>query len=139
VSRAGALGLLEEDPKSQELLQQAARSIEAVGSRIAKGDHEGGARQFVEEVAFGPGAWDNELPPESRAILVQNAPTFLDELQAPNPFTIEGEAISRLETPVRLTSGSESPPTFPRVADRLVELIPASLARRSKAQRTCPT
>jgi pimeloyl-ACP methyl ester carboxylesterase len=117
-------GLLEHDPVSQEILQQGARSLEAVGRRIAQGDHEGAARQFVEEVAFGPGAWDNELPPEWRAIFVQNAPTFLDELQGPNPLNIEEEAISRLEMPVRLTNGSESAPIFPRVIDRLVELIP---------------
>ena len=117
-------GLLEEDSESQEILQQVARSLEAVGRRIAEGDHEGAARQFVEEVAFGPGAWDNELPPETRAIFVQNAPTFLDELQDRDPANIEEEAISRLEMPVRLTNGSESPPIFARVIDRLVKLIP---------------
>ena len=117
-------GLLEDDPESQEMLQQGARSLEAVGRRIAQGDHEGAARQFVEEVAFGPGAWDNELPPESRAIFVQNAPTALDELQGPNPANIDEEAMPRLEMPVRLTNGSESPPIFPRVIDRLVGLVP---------------
>jgi hypothetical protein len=65
----------------------------AVGRRLAQGDHEGAARRFVEELAFGPGAWENELPPASRAIFVQNAPTALDELQGPNPFNIDEEAI----------------------------------------------
>ena len=110
-----------------------------MGRRIARGDHAGAARQFVEEVAFGPGAWDRELPPASRAIFVQNAPTALDELQGPNPFNIDEEGISRLEMPVRLTDGSESPRVFPRVIDRLAELIPGSRARRSKAQRTFRT
>jgi pimeloyl-ACP methyl ester carboxylesterase len=117
-------GLLKDDPESQEILQQGARSLEAVGRRITEGDHAGAARQFVDEVAFGPGAWDNELPPESRAIFVQNAPTFLDELQDRDPTNIEADALSRLEMPVRLTNGSESPPIFPRVIDRLAELIP---------------
>jgi pimeloyl-ACP methyl ester carboxylesterase len=118
-------GLLDEEaPESREILQQIARSLEAVGTRIAQGDHAGAARQFVEEVAFGPGAWDNELPPESRALFVQNAPTFLDELQGSNPITIEEQTISRLQVPVRLTNGSESPPIFARVIDRLMELIP---------------
>jgi len=117
-------GLLEEDPESQEILQQVARSLESVGRRIAQGDHDGAARQFVDEVAFGHGAWDNQLPPESKAIFVQNAPTFLDELHGPNPATIDEEAISHLQVPVRLTNGSESPPSFVRVIDRLVELIP---------------
>jgi hypothetical protein len=68
--------LLEDDPESQEMLQEGARSLEEVGRRVAAGDHEGAARQFVEEVALGPGAWENELPAEIRAVFVQNAPTY---------------------------------------------------------------
>ena len=116
--------LLEDDPEPLEILQQGARSLQAVGQRIAQGDHEGAARQFVEEVAFGPGAWERELPPELRAIFVDNAPTFLDEFQDPNVVRVDEAALSQLELPVRLTQGSESPPTFPAVIDRLVELIP---------------
>jgi pimeloyl-ACP methyl ester carboxylesterase len=116
--------LLQGDPKAQEILQQGARSLDAVGRRIADGDHEGAARQFVEEVAFGPGAWENELPPETRAIFVNNAPTFLDELQDPSQLHIDEDALSHLDLSVRLTQGSESPRTFPAVIDRLIELIP---------------
>jgi pimeloyl-ACP methyl ester carboxylesterase len=116
--------LLKGDPDSEEMLQQSAGSLEAVGRRIAEGDHEGAAHQFVDEVAFGPGAWENELPPEIRAIFVQNAPTFLDELQDPQQLRVDADALARVEIPVRLTEGSESPPVFPRVIDRLVELIP---------------
>ena len=117
-------GLLEDDPESQELLQQGARSLEAIGRRIAEGDYEGAARQFVEQVALGPGAWENVLPPEGRAIFVQNAPTFLDEFQDLDVLKIGEDALSRLEIPVRLTDGSESTPVFRRAIDRLAELIP---------------
>jgi pimeloyl-ACP methyl ester carboxylesterase len=117
-------GLLEDDPEPLEILRQGARSLQAVGQRIAQGDHEGAARQFVEEVALGPGAWESELPPEMRAIFVENAPTFLDELEDPNQLQVDEAALSRLELPVRLTQGSQSPPTFPAVIDRLVELLP---------------
>jgi pimeloyl-ACP methyl ester carboxylesterase len=116
--------LLEGDPESQAMLQQGAGSLEAVAARIADGDHEGAARQFVDEVAFGPGAWENELRPEIRAIFVENAPTFLDELRDPNQLRVDEDALASLELPVRLTQGSESPPTFPAVIDRLVALIP---------------
>ena len=58
-------------------------------------------------------------------MFVQNAPTFLDELQDPEQLRVDEDALSRLEVPVRLTEGSESPPVFPRVIDRLSELIPA--------------
>jgi pimeloyl-ACP methyl ester carboxylesterase len=116
--------LLRRDRDTQEILQQGAGSLDAVGRRIADGDHEGAARQFVEEVAFGPGAWENELTPELRAIFVKNAPTYLDELQDPKQLHIDEDALSRLQLPVRLTQGSVSPPTFPAVIDRLIELIP---------------
>ncbi len=117
-------GLLEDDAESQELLLSGARSLEEVGRRIAAGDHEGAARIFVEEVAFGPGAWEHELPAETRAVFVQNAPTFLDELQDPNASDVDRDGLSRLQIPIRLTEGSESPPLFPRVIDRLATLIP---------------
>jgi pimeloyl-ACP methyl ester carboxylesterase len=92
--------------------------------RSSTGDHEGAARQFVEEVAFGPGAWENELPAEMRVLVLQNATTFLDEVQDPNQLSVDRDALARLEVPLRLTEGSESPPVFPRVIDWLVELIP---------------
>jgi pimeloyl-ACP methyl ester carboxylesterase len=116
--------LLEGDPELRELLQRTARSDQAVGRRIAQGDHEGAARQFVEEVAFGPGAWERELPPELRAIFVDNAPTYLDELEDPTSSGGDEAALAQLALTVRLTQGSASPPTFPAVIDRLVELIP---------------
>jgi pimeloyl-ACP methyl ester carboxylesterase len=114
--------LLEGDAESEEMLQQGAQSDQEVGRRIAAGDHEGAARQFVEEVAFGPDAWEHELPAETRAIFVQNAPTYLDELQ--DRLDVDPEALAILEIPVRLTEGSESLSVFPRVIDRLANLIP---------------
>jgi pimeloyl-ACP methyl ester carboxylesterase len=59
-----------------------------------------------------------------RAIFIHNAPTFLDELQDPKQLRIDEDSLSHLELSVRLTQGSESPPTFPAVIDRLIELIP---------------
>jgi pimeloyl-ACP methyl ester carboxylesterase len=117
-------GLLERDPEMQELLRHGASSLDAVGRRIAGGDHEGAARQFADEVAFGPGAWENELPPAMRAIFANNAPTYLDELQDPEQLRVDEDALARLELPVRLTQGSESPPTFAAVIDRITQLIP---------------
>jgi pimeloyl-ACP methyl ester carboxylesterase len=117
-------GLLEHDPETQPILQQVTRSLESVARRIAQGDHDGAAQQFVDEVAYGPGAWENQLPPEAKAIFLQNAPTFLDDFHSPNPTNIDQQAISRLAVPVRLTHGSQSPPIFPRIIDRLMELIP---------------
>lgn len=118
--------LLGNDADSQAMLQQGAASLEGVGARIAEGDHEGAARQFVDEVAFGPGAWDSLLPPEVKEVFIRNAPTFLDELGDPNQLAIDQDALNRINLPVHFTQGSESPQTFLRVIDRLVELIPGA-------------
>jgi pimeloyl-ACP methyl ester carboxylesterase len=120
------LGLLAEDPEGRALAQQGARSLDSVARRIADGDHEGAARQFVEEVAFGPGAWENELPPEGRETMIRNAPTFLDELRDPEQLAIEAGALNGIEVSVRLTQGSESPPFYARVIDRLEDLVPTA-------------
>jgi hypothetical protein len=123
-------GLLERDPGSQKILEQGKQVLEALAQRIAEGDHEGAARQFVDDVALGPGAWENVLPPEGRAIFINNAPTFLDELRDPDALRIEEDTLSHLEIPIRLTDGSESAPVFRRTVDRLAELIP-QVARES--------
>jgi len=65
-----------------------------------------------------------------RAIMIQNAPTFLDELQDPSQLRVDEDALARLDFGVRLTEGSESPPIFPAVIDRLVELIPRATRER---------
>ena len=118
--------LLGNDPESQAMLQQGAASLEGVGARISAGDYEGAASQFVNEVAFGPGAWESELPPEVKEMFIRNAPTFLDELADPNQLAVDGDALSSVELPVHFTEGSESPPTFSRVIERLVDLVPGA-------------
>jgi pimeloyl-ACP methyl ester carboxylesterase len=94
--------LLEDDPASQAILGQGAASDDSVGRRIADGDHEGAARQFLDEVAFGPGACDKERPAERRSIFIQNAPTYLDELRDPEAGRIDPDLLSHLEPPARL-------------------------------------
>jgi hypothetical protein len=110
--------------------------VEDVARRIAEGDHEGAARQFV-DLVLGPGAWESELPPEIRAIYVPNAPTFLDDLRDPTFVTIDETALARLEIRVCLTQGLESPPLFARAIDRLVELIPRARRETIEGAATC--
>jgi pimeloyl-ACP methyl ester carboxylesterase len=116
--------LLADHPEGREQRKRRARVEEAVAERIAAGDHEGAARQFVDELAFGPGAWDGGLPPEVREMFVRNAPTFLDELREPDVYGADLDALGRVETPVRVTQGTESLPEFALVIDRLVDAAP---------------
>src|SRR5262245_55330438 len=54
--------LLGGDPGFAPLLADVSERIRAVVERIASGDHAGGAEQFVETVALGPGAWGHMSP-----------------------------------------------------------------------------
>lgn len=117
--------LLADDPDGLAVLQRTGASLQGVAGKIAASDREGAARQFVEEVVLGPGAYDG-LPRELRDAMVRNAPTFLDELQDPTQGQIDEAALARLEMPVHLTIGEGAPPFFARVIDRLASLIPGA-------------
>jgi pimeloyl-ACP methyl ester carboxylesterase len=125
-----ALPLLASDPESAALLAPVGSSIAAVIAKLASGDHEAAAKQFVDEVAFGPGAWDNEVPEEIRATFIRNAPTFLDEASDPGGLDVDLEAISSFGKPVLLTDGDQSPPFFSKIVDKLAQAMP-NAERRS--------
>lgn len=115
--------LLADDPDAGEGRAEQIRTERAIGERIANGDHEGAAKQFVDELAFGPGAWD-QLPPEVRATFVENAPTFLDELWDPDQLGADVEALSGLQVPLRVTQGTEGPPEYAMAIDRFADAVP---------------
>lgn len=117
--------LLEDDPDSAALLEQNRRSIADVTARIEAGNPEGGARQFVEEVAFGPGVWEM-LPPEMRDLFVRHAPTFANQTADPDELGADLEGLASLSKPTLLSHGTESPPLFPRAIDVLARTIPGA-------------
>ena len=73
---------------------------------------------------LGDGAWDNFIPYEAKRTLINNAPTFLDETRDPETLKIDTQALARFERPALLTGGSESPPFFAPVLDKLAAVLP---------------
>ena len=116
--------LLRDDPKTKPLTEGLDERILAVVSDLAAGNMEEGARRFVDTVAIGPGAWDNFVPDEAKRTLINNAPTFLDETRDPELLTIDLSALAQFSRPVLLTDGSESPPIFVPVLDKLAAVLP---------------
>lgn len=116
--------LLANDPEGLALVEADRDALASVASAIEAGEHEAAARQFVDEVAFGPGAWEHGLPPDVREMFVANAPTFLDELRDPDQFAVDADALAALDVPVHLTQGTEGPPTYGRALDALEALLP---------------
>ena len=116
------MGLLADDPQTASLLEQQRPHLAAVVGNLANGG-QAGAKEFIDDVAVGPGIWDL-LPQDQRAMLIRNAPTFLDEASNPQSFEVDRDAVSSIEQPVLLTQGSEGPPVYGKVLDKLEALLP---------------
>ncbi|MCJ0868582.1 alpha/beta fold hydrolase [Streptomyces sp. AP-93] len=117
------IAVVADDPASMAELQPTMLSVDAAMDHLRKGENEQGARLFVEEVALGPGMWD-QLPEEFRRTFVNHAPTWLDEQTDPGWAALDLDALVACTMPVLLSGGSESPVVFSTVLDRLATAMP---------------
>jgi pimeloyl-ACP methyl ester carboxylesterase len=118
--------LLAGDPANATLIDRTSDTIAAVVGKLSSGEHEAAARQFVEDVVFGPGSWDNELTPDLREMFIRNAPTFLDECRDPDQLGVDIDAIGSFEHPTLLSDGDQSPPAFGKTLEVLEDAFPNS-------------
>jgi pimeloyl-ACP methyl ester carboxylesterase len=116
-------GLLVGDPAMQAPLAAVQERVAAVVELLRAGDDAAGARQFMETIALGPGAWER-LPEERRQAFTANAPTFLDETQDPDGMIVDLSALGRFTAPALLTRGDGSAPFFPAVVAQLARALP---------------
>jgi pimeloyl-ACP methyl ester carboxylesterase len=117
------IGLLDDDPEVGGMLAAIRERIAATVSMLASGETRAGARQFVETIAFGPGAWD-ELPEVIRETFVANASTWLDEMRDPESLELDVEGLRGFDAPVLLTYGDQGAPFFRLIVNRLASAIP---------------
>ncbi|MFE1980316.1 alpha/beta fold hydrolase [Streptomyces mirabilis] len=125
------VAIVADDPDALGQLRPTQASMDAVLAHLRKGEHRQGARQFVEEVAMGPGTWDR-LPAAVRETFVHNAPTWLDEQSDPDWAKIDTDALARCAAPVLLGGGTRSPMWLATILDRLAAALPR--ARRGTVE-----
>jgi pimeloyl-ACP methyl ester carboxylesterase len=101
---------------------------ETVRRLLVEGEHEAAARHFVDNVAFGPGAWES-FPESRRSMFATNATTYLDELEDPDAVTIDAAALAAAPVPVRITRGTASPLPLMAITDELGDLLPQAEVR----------
>lgn len=118
-------GLLRTIPEAQPMLLAVNDRIASVIHLIEKGENEAAAKQFVETIAFGPGAWQG-LPPQAQQTFVYNAPTFLDETKDPDNLQMDISRLSHFTKPALLTKGTQSPPFFAMVVEQLAKALPGA-------------
>jgi len=123
VNEPALFGLLADSPEGRAMLQTIQTRIGAVVELLEAGDIEGGVRQFVETIAFGPGAWA-DISAQVRQTVLFNAPTFLDEMRDPQALSIDLARLRNFPHPVLLTRGEQSPPFFSPVIEKLANALP---------------
>ena len=119
------IGLLAGDPEAATIVDVFTRRARGVMERLEAGDLAGGAQRFVEDIAFGPGAWA-QLPPAARDTFIANAPTWLDEMRQPDALDFDLARLDGLDRPTLLSQGDQSPPMFGLITDRVAKAIPAA-------------
>jgi pimeloyl-ACP methyl ester carboxylesterase len=98
--------------------------IGGVLATLKSGDAELGAKQFVENVALGPGMWE-KLPPAMRETFVFNAPTWVDEMNEPESvMSVDLARLAAFKRPTMLTEGDQSPPFFGAILEKLATVLP---------------
>ena len=102
--------------------------LASVRESLEAGDIEGGLRQFVEEVVFGPGAWA-QVPEEIKRAVMFNAPTLLDEMRDPEVLSLDLARLRHFSRPALLTLGEESPPYFRPILEQVAGALPQAEVR----------
>jgi pimeloyl-ACP methyl ester carboxylesterase len=121
------------DAEVAPILAQNTASITTVLKLIASGKHADAAREFVEKVALGPGAWDM-LGPESQQMMVGQAHTFLDEARDPEQLLMDLPRLRSLTCPIQLSTGGQSPAALRAIVSKLAaELGGANLMEIAQA------
>lgn len=123
VNEPPLMSLLADAPNGWAMLHAIAGRISDVVELLEAGDMEGGVRQFVETIVFGPGVWA-QLPPEVKKTVVYNAPTFLDEIRDPEALSIDLAGLRHFPHTALLTTGEQSPPFFAPIVDKLAHTLP---------------
>jgi len=92
--------------------------------RIARGDVDAGIRGFL-EIVVGPGAWVS-APEDVRRYLRAAAPSFIDDVNDPEPWTVDLAALGRFPRPIILTQGEHSAEFYGVILDAIGRSVPAA-------------
>lgn len=115
-------GLIADDPAWAEAGAEANARVAGVLTLIGDGQAAAAAERFVDEVALGSGAWA-QMPAELQRVFIANARTFLEECEDPTAYWLDVDSLRALEPAVLLSGGTDSPPLFAPVLDRLQDAL----------------
>jgi pimeloyl-ACP methyl ester carboxylesterase len=115
-------GLLNEDRETKTALLEFDKRIKSVIDYFKRNDYESAAKQYVETIGIGKGAWD-KLPDNMHQIFIHNASTWYTQITNPESIEFDIKQIANFRKPTLLTTGSLSPLVFHKVIDKLAKSI----------------
>lgn len=128
VHEPGPFGLLEgsEDPHLAEVLEREKQLTDEVERLISSGEPRRAIRFFVDQIALGPGAWE-QLPEELKTLMAANASTVADDLRDGwDARSVDVDALAESPLPLLISAGSESPELERGAAHELARLLPTA-------------
>lgn len=114
--------LLAGDPEAAPVLAEVGRAMRVVIEKLASGEVSAAVEEFM-QMALAPGEWAR-LPEELHRIVIENAPTFLDETRDPEALRFDLEWARGFASPTLLTVGEQSPSHYGLVLAKLAEALP---------------
>lgn len=126
VHEPGPFGLLEEseDPHLVEVMEHEKLLTGEVERLISRGEPRRAIQFFVDQIALGPGAWE-QFPEELKTLMEANASTVADDLRDGwDAHSVDVDALAESPVPLLISAGSESPELERGAAHELARRLP---------------
>lgn len=83
-------------------------------------------RRFVDDVAFGAGAWDGLYDERARATALANADTWLDQYHDPGRLAIDISPLAEAPFSITVCLGTTNRSALPEIARRVAGSLPSA-------------
>jgi pimeloyl-ACP methyl ester carboxylesterase len=115
---------LNEDVKADPSVANIDRIQRSTVELLTQGDVDAGIAGFMNAV-LEPDVWD-EFPDDFRAYLRASAPSFVDDVNDPEPWAIDLDRLARFSLPIVLTQGESSQPFYGVILDEIARRVPTA-------------
>lgn len=115
---------LDDQVRSDRRVEHIDRLQRRTTELIERGELDAGISGFLDAV-IGPGAWKS-TPEEFRQYLRDAAPSFVDDVHDPEPWTVDLQALSRFAGPIVFTQGEDSPAFYGVILDAISLSLPSA-------------
>jgi pimeloyl-ACP methyl ester carboxylesterase len=113
---------LNETVKKNKYVAEMDQLQREVVKQLIAGEMESSISRFLNAVVR-PNVWD-DMPEDFRQFLVSQAPTFIDDVNDPNPWTTDLEQLAKFPNPILFTQGEHSAKFYGVILDEIHKAIP---------------